>query len=261
MTSRYATSPLSKPLSAPDGGSPSIADRVHVAAFGAIGWPWLLRSLSGGSRQSRAALLERLGLPESALPNLGSWKADAGFLTLIVDTILAAQPRMVVEFGAGASTLVAARALQMSGQGHLLSFDQDQAFTEANRSWLAEHDLHADIRAAPLVRAPGEWPGLWYDTPDLPARIDLLVIDGPPWSIHPFVRGAAESLFERVSMGGIVLLDDGARPGERVVARRWRARWPDIDFRLLKPGTKGTLVGIRQGRPGESERHKAEAYA
>ena len=74
--------------------------------------------------------------------------------------------------------------------------------------------------------------------------IDLLVIDGPPWTINPTVRGRAEVLFERVRVGGMVLLDDAARPGERLVARRWRERWPDFDFRLL-PGIKGTLVGER----------------
>ena len=30
------------------------------------------------------------------------------------------------------------------------------------------------------------------------------------------------------------------------MARRWRQRWPHIDFRLVKDGTKGTLVGRRR---------------
>jgi hypothetical protein len=36
-----------------------------------------------------------------------------------------------------------------------------------------------------------------------------------------------------------VLLDDAARPGERVVAARWRRDWPNFRFTLL-PGAKGT---------------------
>ena len=72
----------------------------------------------------------------------------------------------------------------------------------------------------------------------------LLVIDGPPWTLNPFVRGRAEQLFERIVPGGIVLLDDAARPGERVVAGRWRRDWPNFRFTLL-PGAKGTLVGER----------------
>ena len=216
-----------------------------VLAFGAVQWPWLLRSLDGGSPEAKRRLLARLGLPEDALPNLGSWKADVGLLALLADRILGARPKVVVEFGAGASTLVAAQALQMTGGGHLLSFEQHEDFVLATRHWLAEHGLSADLRAAPLVPAPGGWPGLWYDHGPLPDQIDLLVIDGPPWTIHPFTRGAAATLFDRIAPGGMVMLDDAARPGERVVARRWRREWPDFDFRLVKNGSKGTLVGRR----------------
>ncbi|MDB5687161.1 MAG: hypothetical protein JWR77_1750 [Rhizorhabdus sp.] len=223
----------------------SLSDWAHVLAFGAIGWPWLLRSLSGGSPEARAALLARLDLTDDALPNLGSWKADIGFLTVIADHIAEHRPETVVEFGAGASSLVAARALQMNGTGRLISFDQHEEFAVATRAWLSDHKLDVDLRAVPLVSSPNGWPGLWYDHGPLPDRIDLLLLDGPPWTIHPYVRGAADSLFDRIPPGGHVMLDDGARPGERVIAQRWRRRWPDFDFRLVHAGTKGTLVGRR----------------
>lgn len=249
MTTREATPFLPRAIAKGE-------DEVHrrspgewamVLAFGAIQWPWLLRSLSGGPPEARAALLARLDLPDDALPNLGSWKADAGFLRLVADQILSKRPRTIVEFGAGASTLVAARALQINGEGALVSFDQHGDFVEETRVWLADHGIDADIRHAPLGPAPGGWPGLWYEHGPLPERIDLLLIDGPPWTIHPFTRGAAETLFDRIAPGGTVMLDDGARPGERVVAARWRERWPDFDFRLVHAGTKGTLIATRRG--------------
>ena len=81
----------------------------------------------------------------------------------------------------------------------------------------------------------------------LPDAIDLLIIDGPPGAIHPFMRGAAACLFDRIAPGGVILLDDGARPGERVVTHRWRRRWPEFDFRLRHEGTKGTVIGTRKG--------------
>src|SRR5690606_31481650 len=37
---------------------------------------------------------------------------------------------------------------------------------------------------------------------------------------------------------GVTFLDDAARPGERVVARRWRRRWPTIDFNYDGRGSK-----------------------
>jgi predicted O-methyltransferase YrrM len=225
----------------------SLGDWATLLGFGAIQWPWLLRSLHGGSKASKRALLDRLELPHDALPNLGSWKADTGLLRLVAEHILAEKPKLVVEFGTGASTLIIARALQMSGGGTLISFEQHAEFVEATRKWLADYGLDADLRAVSLRPSPKPWPGLWYDHGQLPDKIDLMLIDGPPWTIHPFTRGAAASLFGQIAPGGTVMLDDAARPGERVVARRWRKAWPDFTFHLAKSGTKGTLVGKRAG--------------
>jgi predicted O-methyltransferase YrrM len=220
-------------------------EKLQVGLFGAISWPWLLKSLYGGPKKGRAALLDRLGLPQDALPNLGSWKADVGFLTLISDHVLDLKPQSVMELGAGASSLIIARALQINGTGSLLSIDQHKEFSAATQEWLLEHGLSGEIRHAPLRPAPAGWPGVWYDHGPLPDSIDLLVIDGPPWTIHPYVRGSAETLFDRIALGGVILLDDAARPGERIVARRWRKRWPGFEFKLVHSGTKGTLMGKR----------------
>ncbi|HAF42110.1 MAG TPA: hypothetical protein DCG90_10155 [Sphingobium sp.] len=248
MTSRELTGflPLSETQPGEDDLPRRLSDMAWRIGFGAIGWPWLLASLSGGRKADKRALLDELGLAHDALPHLGSWKADVGFLRHIVREITRLRPAHVVELGAGASSLVAARALQLHGGGRLHSFDQHGGFVDATRQWLADNGLGVDIRHAPLTRESADWPGRWYAIDNLPDQIDLLIIDGPPWSVHPLVRGAADSLFARLSPDGVVLLDDAARPGERLVARRWRQRWPHIDFRLMKDGTKGTLVGRRR---------------
>ena len=249
MTTREATSLLPRSAGADvmDDYARSLSERAAVLAFGAIQWPWLLRSLHGGKLADKHALLDRLELPYDALPYLGSWKADTGLLTLLVDHIFEHKPRLVVEFGTGASTLVMARAMKMAGGGALISFDQHGDFVDATRQWLSDYELEADLRAAPLGPSPDGWPGLWYDHGPLPSGIDLMLIDGPPWTIHPLTRGAASSLFDQISPGGTVMLDDAARPGERLVARRWRKLRPDFTFSLDKSGTKGTLIGRRLG--------------
>lgn len=244
MTSRNATSPFPRTVAGDDRRA-RLGDRVAVLAFGAVTWPWLLRSLWGGRQADKQALLARLGLPSDALPHLGSWKADVAFLDLIVAAVAQLRPRNVVELGTGASTLVTAQALSLHGAGQLTTVDQHQEFAGATADWLAEHGLSAEFRAAPLVPAPAPWPGSWYDLRGLPEQIDLLIIDGPPWTVHPLVRGAADSLFDRIPVGGIVLLDDALRPGERLVARRWQRRWPGFRFVLERSGSKGTLVGTR----------------
>jgi predicted O-methyltransferase YrrM len=246
MTTKFATGylPRSEALP-PEFTRKSLSDWAHVLGFGAIGWPWLLRSLSGGPAEARAALLRRLNLEEAALPHLGSWKADARFLSLIADEILERRPQIVVELGCGATSLVAAKALAANGEGRLFGFDQYKDYIASVREWLSSQGLEAELAAAPLTRRSADWPGRWYDIANAPDRIDLLIIDGPHWAVHPFVRGAADRLFPRIPVGGAVLLDDAARPGERVVAARWRRRWPGFAFTRERSGTKGTLVGRR----------------
>lgn len=247
MTTREATGLLTRRHDAGvDRPRASWRDRAAVIAFGTIQWPWLLKSLSGGRKADKATLLARLDISADALPNLGSWKADTRLLELLVDRIEATRPAHVVELGTGASSFVIARALQLFGGGRLTSFDQHRDFVDATRLWLAEHGLDADLMAVPLLPSPAPWPGHWYAVQDVPAAIDLLVIDGPPWSVHPLVRGAADCLFHRIVPGGMVMLDDGARPGERLVMQRWIRRWPDFDFRLDRRGTKGTVIGVRR---------------
>jgi predicted O-methyltransferase YrrM len=242
MTSREKTAFLALEDSAP---ARPLSEKLFTVAWGAIQWPWLARSLWGGKLADKHALLDRLGLPHDALPHLGSWKADTFFLWRIVRAIEKLRPAEVVELGCGASSLVIAKALELNGGGRLTSLDQHADFLEATGRWLGEHGLQASMRHAPLVEDRTEWSHNWYDLPSLPAEIDLLIIDGPPWTLNPFVRGRAEVLFDRIKPGGMVLLDDAARPGERVVAQRWKRNWPQFNFTLLA-GAKGTLMGERQ---------------
>lgn len=223
-----------------------MAEWTAVGVAGAIGWPWLLKSMGDGGPAARSALLARTGLPDSALPELGSWRADADFLNIIAGYILDRRPRTVVELGGGTSTLVAAHCLRQNGGGRLVSIDGSEPFADQTRELISAHGLDAEIRAAPLDRRDDTgWPGAWYAPTPLPDSIDLLIVDGPPWFLHPMVRGAAATLFDRVPSGGTVLLDDAARPGERLVARRWRRDWPDFDF-VRVDNTAGTLIGTRR---------------
>lgn len=243
MTSREQTGLLPR---AHDADSHvSLLDRLAVASFAPITLPFLLRSLSGGRQAEKQRLMDRLGLPMDALPNLGGWKADAAFLNLIVDTIETRQPQHVLEFGIGASSLVIAAALGNARLPLHRGYDQHADFVAQTLDWLAGHGLSAHLLYAPLHKA-GELPGLWYDIDDDDGPIDLLIIDGPSWTLHPMTRSGASTLFHRLAPGGTILLDDAARPGEWLIARRWRREFPEISFRYWNGGTKGALIGVKQ---------------
>lgn len=246
LTTKDLTSPWANGAASPAGAMRRPGERLFQIAFGALQWPWLLKSLYGGTKAQKRALLERLDLPQDALPHLGSWKADTYLLHRIVDEIEHLSPRHVVELGSGATSLIIAKALCLNGGGSLHSYDQHEPYVAKTRDWLSEEGLAATFRHAPLSKRDPAWPGLWYDLSEIPATIDLLVIDGPPSAVHPFARGIAECLFDRMSPGGLILLDDAARPGERIVARRWKRKWPDIAFSFEGGGTKGLLVGRKR---------------
>lgn len=246
MTTKQLTGLLAKTGQTSDGARCTPGERAFQIAFGAVQWPWLLRSLHGGSQAQKQALLARLGLEADTLPHLGSWKADTYLLHRIVDIIAEARPATVVELGSGATSLVIAKALALYGGGALHSYDGHAPFVVEMDAWLAEHDLSAAFHHAPLTTRDVRWPGLWYALTEVPGSIDLLVIDGPPWAVHPFARGMAERLFPLFAPGGTVLLDDAARPGERYVARRWKKAWPDFDWHYESGGNKGLIVGKRR---------------
>src|SRR5688500_2174715 len=171
MTTREATSLLPRAADTAVIGdyARSASEWAAVLAFGAIQWPWLLKSLHGGTLEQKETLLDRLELPYDALPHLGSWKADTVLLQHIVAAVEELRPRHAVELGCGASTLVLARALQRNGGGRLTSYDQHADFVAATRAWLREHGLSAEMRHAPLVADRSRWAEAWYDLSHLPA--------------------------------------------------------------------------------------------
>lgn len=203
------------------------------------------------AREARLAeVRERLAVvldwPEHALPSTGGWAGTPDFLLLLAETVRECRPQMVVEFGSGVSTAVIARALQLNGGGQLLSYDHHPGFAEATRRRLETLGLAAEVRAVELVPGPAGYSGRFYATEGLPERIDIAVIDGPPAWLEAGTRGGAgPAVFPNIVPGGLVLLDDAKRAGERDNARRWAADFPEIEFRMVETD-KGVLVGEKR---------------
>lgn len=198
---------------------------------------------------SLAALLQ---MSVRDIPPTGNCAGSSDFLLLIARTILSERPAVIVEFGSGVSSFVIARCLEINRAGRLISFDHSPSFAEITRFQLERRQLRADIRVVPLRSADGgQYHGLWYDADELPEGIDLIIVDGPPASLHPETRGGAgPATFARLREGGVVMLDDACRPGERKIVSRWRRDYPEIDFILFNT-MKGTVVG-RKGRPAQA---------
>ncbi|MEM8841572.1 MAG: class I SAM-dependent methyltransferase [Pseudomonadota bacterium] len=212
--------------------------------------PHVVRDAPVPKQTHRETLLAKLGLEAADLPAGGDWRAGDDLLNILVDHIFDACPDFVVECGSGLSTAVLAQALKLNGQGHLFTLEHDIVYLEETKALLDRLGVgeRVTLIEAPLVDYGPT--GKWYDRAGLeplPARIDLLLVDGPPVFAGKAARyPAGPELFARLSRQAVVILDDGRRNREQKALRMWRGEYPDLHQQAA--GTqKGAVVLRREG--------------
>jgi predicted O-methyltransferase YrrM len=161
------------------------------------------------------------------LPPTRGFAAAPDALRHLVHIIDQASPSQVLELGSGVSTIVIARRLQQAGHGRLVALEHLPEHAARTRHELALQGL-ADV--ATVVDAPlaevrlgtGTWS--WYELGDgVPAAIDALFVDGPPGGTGSLARYPALPLLrDRLAPGALLFVDDGDRPDEREMVRRWQ---------------------------------------
>lgn len=169
-----------------------------------------------------------------ALPPARGWAASPDFLHNLVRHTLRDRPLTVVECSSGISTIVLARCMEILGTGHVYSLEHEKEYAEKTRALLRQHALEhfATVCDAPLknITLPG-WSGQWYSHEVLPddLKIDLLVIDGPPWFVAELARyPAVPVLHDRLNPHAAVFLDDADREGEKMAVKRWLDEFSDL---------------------------------
>jgi predicted O-methyltransferase YrrM len=149
------------------------------------------------------------------------------------------KPRLTVELGSGISTLVLAK----SGANKIVSLDHSVEFGTQTREMLLSHGVRGvDIRISELETYSRGYK--WYAKATLKglAKIDLLVIDGPPSSTNPDARyPALEHLVPLLSPKATVILDDVYRDEERKLADAIAKALPNHVLTILSH-EKGTAV-------------------
>ena len=190
-------------------------------------------------------------MPDGERLELGAWSLEAADLEHLLDLIESCALREVVELGAGAATVALARRLSSVG-GRLTSVEHDPTWVRRVRQALAAEGLD---RAARVILAPlGQHPlamqgAVWYAEEalgELPDRIDLLVVDGPPGNLPGMERGREPALLAlagRLGHASVVVLDDAHRPGERAILERWEELTP---FRFRK--REGGRIAVGSAR-------------
>lgn len=183
--------------------------------------------------ESLSWLQRRLAI-EGQLPPLRGWATSPDVLLRLHAHIMATRPRVVVEFGSGASTLVIADALRQNGTGKLVSFDHSRHYGAQTLSTLQAESLEnwVDLRIGDLEVWEGEHlnptdaekPSRWYPASLLAGinQVDLLWVDGPPGGTCLFSRyPALPALADKLSPHAEVWMDDTIRQEEKDICERW----------------------------------------
>lgn len=165
--------------------------------------------------------------PHRPLPYFTRWSSSPALAARLIGIVRDSKPKTILELGSGVSTVVMALAARDTEAGSITSLDHDPVYAAKTRKELVHQGLsgHARVMDAPLVSVNtprGSVP--WYDLSviDGLSNIDLLVVDGPPRKVCTDARlPAFELLFERLSPGAIVVLDDTIRIDEATSVSTW----------------------------------------
>lgn len=175
---------------------------------------------------------DQLVTSDQPMPGFGSWAATAPTVLAILDEVLSnPERRQVLECGSGSSTVWLAAAFAHRGEGHVTALEHDLRFAEETRGRLAAHGLStwATVLDAPLVDTEVETRHSqpWYELAgqELPEKVDLLFVDGPPGNTADLARYPAwPLLMDRLRAGSWVVLDDTHRADERKIRDLWQAQ-------------------------------------
>ena len=204
-------------------------------------------------------------LASTQLPPLRGWACSPDVLLRLHTHIIETKPRVVVEFGSGASTLVIADALSQNKIGKLISIDHSeyygaQTLIELEKSWLQGW---VDIRVGVLELWDGyhlnpesdSKPSLWYPKSILQdiEDIDLMWVDGPPGNTCPYSRyPALPALSIQLSRHIEVWMDDTIRQVEKEICKDWSQRYGfDLEYYGLEKGLGRLTVSSK-----DNSKHK-----
>ena len=180
------------------------------------------------------------------LPPSRGWAASPDFLLTLAHVTKKVKPRLTVELGSGISTLVLAK----SGAKKIITLDHSNEFGSQTREMLLSHGVRGvDIRIHELETYPRGYK--WYAKSTFKgiAKIDLLVIDGPPSSTNPDARYPAfEHLIPLLSPRATVILDDVYREEERKLADAIAKALPNHVLTILSHEKGTAVISPRSGR-------------
>jgi hypothetical protein len=180
---------------------------------------------------------------------LGTWALDVPTIDFLWERMKQDTPKIIIECGAGISTLVLASYATTYGVGFgdplVVSLEQSSQVKQETESRLVRDGLSNHVR---ILHAPVSGQGRYEIETDQLAlqlreeKVDWLLIDGPsgPDGCRAWTLAL---LSELCRPGARWFLDDAFRDGELSVLRDW-SRWPGVVVEGIYPIGKGLATGV-----------------
>jgi hypothetical protein len=163
--------------------------------------------------------------PEPSLS--AEWSLGEDAFADITRDMRALDPRTIVEFGSGASSVRLALAFP---EARIHSFENSEDFAERVRHDARAHGLGDDrltIEFRPLCfRRIGAAIYETYAPGPFPSRVDAVLIDGPPYWTGRGREACLYDVFASLRVGGRAYLDDHRRPEEQRIVENWQRSYP-----------------------------------
>lgn len=203
-------------------------------------------------------LIKALDLKFS-LPHLRGWAASPDVLVNLHEFIRETKPKIVIEFGSGASTLVIADALKQNELGKLYSFDHSEYYAAKTKSYISREglDRYLELSVLPLVLWEGKHlngltDNLWYDLKGVELEnIDLMFVDGPPGITCQYSRyPALAELHGIMAEEATIFMDDSNREDETKICEAWSKEF-SYDVESLPEFEKGLVILTRRNNNSE----------
>ncbi len=170
------------------------------------------------------------------------WRIGEESFSFIREAFKSADVKSLLEFGGGASTIRFALELP---ELRIVTAEHDSKFFAITARYIDAYSLHTQVYllCCPLSRVWIDYRSFTtYEPPTLAKQFDAILVDGPPGST---MRGREACLYygyDRLKVGGLVLLDDMERRNEETVMRNWLLAYPDSFESMICPLGHGVAV-------------------
>lgn len=161
------------------------------------------------------------------LPEFRGWAISPDFAVLVLKAYLNSRPKVILEFGSGISSVLLGYAIKQHGFGHVYTLEHDLEYAEKTRSILKQHGLdsfvtilHCELIDYTIDQNNWKWYNL--EKLDSEIRVEMVVVDGPPYQVQDKSRYPALKLLDKnIVKGGTLLVDDCRRGEDMEVVKLW----------------------------------------